>query len=71
MLIFLEKASPKQLRSEVIMAAREHTFIKEATAMNEDMSVVQEREHWRREAQTMQLEILRLKDLTERQQGGW
>ena len=69
--LFLEKASPEQLRSEVIMAAREHTFTKEVIAMNEAMSVVQEREHWRREAQTMQLEILRLKDLTKRQQEGW
>ena len=68
--LFLEKASPEQLRSEVMMAAREHTFTQDAITMNEGMSVVQELEHLRREAQTMQLEILRLKDLTERQQEG-
>ena len=68
--LFLEEASPEQLRSEVMMAAREHTFIQDAITMNEGMSAVQEREHLRREAQTMQLEILRLKDLTERQQEG-
>ena len=70
--LFLEKASLKQLRSEVIMAAREHTFTKEAMAnKKEGMSVMQEREHWRREAQSLQLEILRLKDLTQRHQEGW
>ena len=53
-----------------MMAAREHTFTQDAITMNEGMSVVQELEHLRREAQTMQLEILRLKDLTERQQEG-
>ena len=69
--LFLERASPEQLRSELLMAAREHTFTQEATEnKGSSMSLMQERDHWRREAQTLQLEILRLKDLTRRQQGG-
>ena len=70
--LFVEKASPEQLRSELLMATREHTFTQEATAnKGSSMSLMQERDHWRREAQTLQLEILRLKDLTRRQKEGW
>ena len=70
--LFLEKASPEQLRSELLMATREHTFTQEATAnKGSGMSLMQERDHWKREAQTLQLEILRLKDLTRRQKEGW
>ena len=54
------------------MATREHTFTQDATANKGSvMSLMQERDHWRREAQTLQLEILRLKDLTRRQKEGW
>ena len=70
--LFLEKASPEQLRSELLMATREHTFIQEATAnKGSGKSLMQERDHWKREAQTLQLEILRLKDLTRRQKKDW
>ena len=70
--LFLEKASPEQLKSELLMATREHTFTQEAKAnKGSGMSLMQERDHWRREAQTLQLEILRLKDLTRRQKEGW
>ena len=69
--LFLERASPEQLRSELLMATREHTFTQETRANNgSGMSLMQERDHWKREAQTLQLEILRLKDLKRRQQGG-
>ena len=69
--LFLEKASPEQLKSELFMATREHTFTQEATAnQSSGMSLIQERDYWRREAQTLQMEILRLKDLTSRQQEG-
>ena len=69
--LLLTNISTEQLRSEVLMATREHTFTQEATAnKGSGMSLMQERDHWKREAQTLQLEILRLKDLTRRQQGG-
>ena len=35
------------------------------------MSLVQERDYWQREAQTLKLEILRLKDLLRRQREEW
>ena len=69
---FLEKASREQLRSELLMATREHLFTQEATAnKGGGVSLMQERDYWRREAQTLQLEILRLKDLTRRKQESW
>ena len=67
--LFLEKASSKQLKSELVMAAREHTITYEAiTNKKAGMNLIQERDHWRREALTMQLEILRLKDQIQRKQ---
>ena len=36
------------------------------TSNPNDMSLKQERDYWKREAQTLQLELLRLKDLTQR-----
>ena len=62
----------EQLKSELLMATREHLFTQEATTNKGGVvSLMEERDHWRREAQTLQLEILRLKDLTRRQQGSW
>ena len=70
--LFLEKASPEQLRSEVLMASREHIFTQKAIAnKGGGMSLVQERDYWQREAQTLKLEILRLKDLLRRQREEW
>ena len=57
--LFLEKASPEILKAELLMAGREHTWIN-------DMSLKQERDYWKREAQMLQLELLRLKDSTQR-----
>ena len=69
--LFLEQASAWQLRAELSMAAREHAFIEEMmTNKQGGMTLKQERDHWKRETQALQLEILRLKDLTKRQQGG-
>ena len=44
------------------MAAREHAFIEEMmTNKQGGMTLKQERDHWKRETQLLQLEILRLK----------
>ena len=67
--LFLEQASAWQLRAELSMAAREHAFIEEMmTNKQGGLTLKQERDHWKRETQALQLEILRLKDLTKRQQ---
>ena len=88
--LFLEQASPEQLRVELSMAAREHFFTKEVMtkernhlrqqqdelaqkiAQNTDLrNLEQDRDHWKREAQVLQLEALRLQDSLQRQQGVW
>ena len=76
--LFLEQASPEQLRVEITMAAREHAFTKEVMAKERNhlaeivqrtgvVSLERERDHWKREAQVLQLEALRLKDSVQRQ----
>ena len=82
--LFLEQASPEQLRVELAMAAREHSFTKEVMAkernqlrqqqdelaQNTDLeNLKRDRDHWKREAQVLQLEALRLQDCVQRQQG--
>ena len=82
--LFLEQASPEQLRVELAMAAREHDFTKEVMAkernqlrqqqdelaQNTDLeNLKRDRDHWKREAQVLQLEALRLQDCVQRQQG--
>ena len=65
--LFLEKASPEILKAELLMAGKEHTWMQRAASTNSNgMSLKQERDYWKREAQTLQLELLRLKDLTQR-----
>ena len=64
--LFLEKASPEILKAELLMAGREHTWIKATSPYSNDMSLKQERDYWKREAQMLQLELLRLKDSTQR-----
>ena len=64
--LFLEKASPEILKAELLMAGREHTWIKATSPYSNDMSLKQEKDYWKREAQMLQLELLRLKDSTER-----
>ena len=64
--LFLEKATPEILKAELLMAGREHTWIKATSSNPNDMSLRQERDYWKREAQALQLELLRLKDLTQR-----
>ena len=70
--LFLEQASPEQLRVEIAMAAREHAFTREVMALernqNTDLQDLRrDRDHWKREAQVLQLEALRLKDSVQRQ----
>ena len=78
--LFLEQASPAQLRVELSMAAREHAFTQEVMAKernrlaelsdNSDLQRLErDRDHWKREAQVLQLEALRLQDSVQRQQG--
>lgn len=65
--LFLEKASPEVLKTELLMNGIEHTWIQTAASANSNgMSLKQERDYWKREAQALQLELLRLKDLTQR-----
>ena len=64
--LFLEKASPEILKAELLMAGKEQTWIRGAASHSNDMSLKQERDYWKREAQTLQLELLRLKDLAQR-----
>ena len=64
--LFLEKASPEILKTELLMAGREHTWIKATSPYSNDTSLKQERDYWKREAQMLQLELLRLKDSTQR-----
>ena len=64
--LFLEKATPEILKAELLMAGREHTWIKATSSNPNDMSLRQERDYWKREAQALQLELLRLKDLAQR-----
>ena len=81
--LFLEQASPDQLRVELAMAAREHAFTKEVMAKERNhlrqqqaelaakrdlQSLERDRDHWKREAQILQLEALRLQDSIQRQQ---
>ena len=67
--LFLEKASPEILKAELLMAGREHTWMQGAASPYVNtMSLKQERDYWKREAQTLQLELLRLQDLTQRQE---
>jgi len=63
--LFLEQASTAQLLIELRMANREHML---ADQQNIDR-LRKERDHWRRQAQTLQLEALRLQDSLQRQQG--
>ena len=66
--LFLENASPEMLKAELLMAGKEHTWTQGKASINANgMSLRQERDYWKREAQTLQLEILRLQDLTQRQ----
>ena len=57
------------------MAAREHTFTKEVgkernhLAQTDLENLKRDRDHWKREAQMLQLEALRLQDSVQRQQG--
>ena len=75
--LFLDQASPEQLRVELAMAAREHTFTKEVMAKERNHlaqktdleNLKRDRDHWKREAQMLQLEALRLHDCVQRQQG--
>ena len=67
--LFLEKASPGALKVELLMAAREHELMKEALSLHPNgIPLKQERDYWKREAQALQLELLRLKDQTQRQE---
>ena len=66
--LFLENASPEMLKAELFMAGKEHMWTQGEASLNANgMSLRQERDYWKREAQTLQLEILRLQDLTQRQ----
>ena len=66
--LFLEKASTEILKAELLIAGREHIWIQAAaSAKSNGMSLKKERDYWKREAQTLQLELLRLKDSTQRQ----
>ena len=94
--LFLEQASPEQLRIELTMASREHAFTKavfarehqqlqqqredlalqrEELALQEEahqtdwIELERERDHWKRQAQVLQLQALRLQDSVQRQQG--
>ena len=65
--LFLEKASPEILKDELLMAGKEHTWMQREASHNANgMSLKQERDYWKREAQTLQLELLRMKDLIQR-----
>ena len=60
--LFLEQASPEQLRVDLTMAAREHSFLG-----NFKNSIAKDRKRWERQAKLLQLESLRLKDCLQRQ----
>tara|TARA_Y100001933_G_C18993295_1_gene561472 strand:+ start:1040 stop:1921 length:882 start_codon:yes stop_codon:yes gene_type:complete len=65
--LFLEKASSEMLKAELLMAGKEHTWTQGKASLNANgMSLTQERDYWKREAQTLQLELLRMKDLIQR-----
>ncbi len=71
--IFLDQASREQLRVELSMASREQALIKEA--IHEKINnlnvknLEKELEKWKKEAQLLLLETLRLRDSIQRQQG--
>ena len=70
--LFLEQASREQLKVELSMATREQAYTKEELANRCTGSHLQtlerERDYWKREAQLLQLETLRLQDCLQRQQ---
>jgi len=82
--LFLEQASAEQLRVELSMATREQAFTKEVMAMERNhlrqqreaqrektdlVNLEREKDHWKRQAQVLQLEALRLQDSAQRQRG--
>ena len=67
--LFLEKATPEQLRAELSMATKEHLFTKEAmdkershlfTDKNYLQKLEQERDHWKQQTYALQLARLKL-----------
>ena len=65
--LFLEKASSEMLKAELLMAGKEHTWTQGEASLNANhKSLRQERDYWKRETQTLQLELLRMKDLIQR-----
>ena len=60
--LFLEKATPEQLRAELSITTKERLFTKEA--MDEERShllqLEQERDHWKQQTHALQLARLKL-----------
>ena len=63
--LFLEKATPEQLRAELSMTTKERLFTKEAMDMNrshlDDLQKLErERDHWKQQTHALQLARLKL-----------
>ena len=65
---FFEQSDADQLRIELAMAARERSYINDLVqnSLAGFVTITSGLDYWRRQAQTLQLENLRLKDLAER-----